>query len=349
MAANVVVPHMKWTLTNHWCHGWRRGNPLAYCGGVLGVGIALLLTALISPLHSTPSVLFFGAVALTAWGGGKGPAFLATLLSILAIDYFFVYPFFSVFTTLADLVVFGAFTFVALLICYLQDSFQRIVVELAQANEVLLEQTTKLAAALKENEVLLRELQHRVKNNLQVISSLLSLQCGKLRDQASRELFKECQQRIRAIALVHETLYRAPKLGNLDVAVYFRDIVQNLLRCYCVNSGAVKPRIDVEAAAVGMDRLISCGLIVNELVCNALKHAFPEGRSGEVRVELYKKDGQVSLRVADDGVGFFPSGVPGAGGVGQQIVKALVEQLSGKLDWANGRGTTATVTFPETN
>jgi two-component sensor histidine kinase len=340
---------MNWTINDKWCQSLRRGKLLAYGGSIVGVGTALLLTAAMSPLHSTPSVLFFGVVALTAWAGGKGPAFLATFLSILSIDYFFVYPFFSAFTTLADLVVFGAFTFVALLISYLQDSYQRIVVQLAQANSVLEERTTRLAAALNENEVLLRELQHRVKNNLQIISSLLSLQCGKPQDQASRELFKECQQRIRAIALVHETLYRAPRLASLDAAAYFRAIVQNLLRCYCVNLGAVKPRIDVEPAAVRMDHLVSCGLIVNELVCNALKHAFPEGRSGEVCVEIHKKDGQVSLRVADDGIGFFPSDAPRANGVGQQIVKALVDQLSGKLEWADGRGTTATVTFPETS
>ena len=103
----------------------------------------------------------------------------------------------------------------------------------------------------------------------------------------------------------------------------------------------------MEEASVGIDHLILCGLIVNELVCNALKYAFPPGRSGEICVELRRIGGQVRLRVADDGVGGLPSGVLSVNGVGQQIVKALVDQLSGKLEWANGRGTSATVTFLE--
>jgi two-component sensor histidine kinase len=234
------------------------------------------------------------------------------------------------------------------------ESLSAEIEERRRAEAVLKESEAKLRvsvgtteAALKEKEILLRELHHRVKNNLQVITSLLSLQCGKLHDQTSRELFKECQQRIYAIALVHEKLYRAPSLGDLDLASYFRDLVQNLLRCYCVKSADVKPRIIVEEASVGIDHLIPCGLIVNELVCNALKYAFPQGRSGEVCVELRRIGGYVSLRVADDGVGGLPSGVLSVNGVGQQIVKALVDQLSGKLEWANGRGTSATVTFPE--
>ena len=384
--ASVGGPHLNWKIISKWCPRLGRPDVLAYGGSVLGVGLATVFTHVVSPLQAVPTLPFTAAVVMAAWLGGRGPAALAIVLSALAVDYFFLAPIGYVRSSVNAVVCVLNFTFVAGLVCYLQENFKRIAAALRQANDifetrvqqrtdelakaneslsaeieerrraeaVLKESEAKLRvsvgtteAALKEKEILLRELQHRVKNNLQVITSLLSLQCGKLHDQTSRELFKECQQRIRAIALVHEKLYRAPSLGDLDLASYFRDLVQNLLRCYCVKSGDVKPRIIVEEASVGIDHLILCGLIVNELVCNALKYAFPPGRSGEICVELRRIGGQVSLRVADDGVGGLPSGVLSVNGVGQQIVKALVDQLSGKLEWANGRGTSATVTFLE--
>jgi two-component sensor histidine kinase len=353
---------------------------------VLAVGIALFLADVLTPFHAPRIVLFLAAVAAVAWLGGKGPAYLATLLSILAVDFLFVVPRFSLPSSREDFVRFGAFGLVALLICYLQDRYQRIAAQLQQANGVLehrvqertadltaanesltieIEERRRTEAALKESgvnlriamstteaalsekELLLRELHHRVKNNLQIISSLLSIQANRIRDRAGREPFKECQQRVRAIALVHDRLCQTPNLASFDLATYFGDLLRNLLRSYSVNAGSAVPRIVVDNAAVGIDQLIPCALIVNELVCNALKYAFPEGRPGEVRVEVRRREGRVSLRVADDGVG-CPSGVPLGNGVGLQIVQALVDQLSGKLEWANGRGTSATVTFPET-
>jgi two-component sensor histidine kinase len=375
---------MKWTCTNN---GWFRAPERvvrAYGVSVLGVGVAVVLTEALPALHPTPTVLFFAAVAAAAWLGGKGPAILATLLSILTVDFLFVHPRFSLLSSLADLVRFGAFTLVALLIWYLQDRYQRIAAEVRHANDVLelrvQERTADLTTAnalltaeieerrraesalqeseaklrvavgttetaLREKEVLLRELQHRVKNNLQIISSILSLQGSRIDDRGDRELFKECQQRVRAIAAVHEKLFRAPNLATFDLVAYLDELVQSLLRVYCVDSGAVVPKVVVEAA-LGIESIIPCALIVNELVCNAFKYAFPEGRSGEVRVELRRGNGQVRLTVADDGIG-SPAGAPRGTGVGQQIVQSLVEQLSGRLEWGNGCGTSATVTFPE--
>jgi two-component sensor histidine kinase len=281
-----------------------------------------------------------GAIAVTAWLCGRGPAVVAIVLSALSIDYFFLPPIGLVLYGWSDLVFVLVFTFVAGLICYLQERNKQIADELQVA-------VGATEAALREKEVLFRELQHRVKNNLQLITSLISLQCGRLQDQTCRELFKECQHRIRAIALVHERLYRAPTLARLDLEAYFRELVQHMLRGYCVNPAAVSTRISVDEAAIKIDQLIPCALIVIELVCNAIKYAFPEGRSGEVAVELRKRDGYVTLRVADDGIGIVPAGEPRVSGVGQQIVRALVGQLSGELELANSRGTTATVTFPQ--
>jgi two-component sensor histidine kinase len=317
------------------------GCVLPYSASALGVGVAAIVTHVVSPLQAEPTLSFTTAVVLTAWLCGRGPAILAIVLSAVAVDYFFLPPIGAVFASMREVVCVVYFALLAGLICYLQENNKRIAADLRVAAGTAM-------AALKEKEVLLRELQHRVKNNLQIINSLISLHCGKLQDQTTRDLFKECQHRVRAIALVHERLYRAPDLARLDVEAYFRELVQDLIRCYCVNSGSVRPRIVVDEAAVRIDHLIPCALIVNELVCNALKYAFPDSRSGELSVELHKRDGQVTLRVTDDGVGLSPSGVPRVSGVGQQIVNALVDQLAGQLDWANGRGTTATVLFPET-
>jgi two-component sensor histidine kinase len=202
--------------------------------------------------------------------------------------------------------------------------------------------------ALNEKEILFRELDHRVKNNLQIISSLLSLQGGQLRDPSSRELFKECQHRVRAIALVHQRLCGGTNLANIDLGAYFRQLVQELLRSYYSGQGKITPNVVVDQTVISIEHLIPCALIVNELVCNAFKYAFPAGKSGEVRVEVRRNDGLVSLTVADDGVGFSPGEAQGRSGVGLQIVQSLVEQLSGRLQWTNGHGTSATITFPQT-
>lgn len=373
---------------NNWHERFQDCRLLAYGGSLLCVGAALLLTHVLFPLQSTPTVLFFAAVVTAAWVGGRGPAYLAILCSILAVDFFFVHLRISLLSELGDLARFSAFTLVALLICYLQDSYKRIATQLRQVNDILesrvQERTSDLIAtnnslmaeirerrnaenalkeseaklrvamrateaALKEKEVLLRELRHRVKNNLQLVSSLLSLHRSKLQDHASRELFQECQQRVRAIALVHEELYAASSPCSTDLTTSLRKLIQNLIRCYGFGLGIVTPKIVVEDVVLGIDHLIPCALIINELVCNALKYAFPDGRSGEVRVEVRRRDGHISLLVADDGVGFSPSEVPHRSGVGRQIVQALVDQISGTIQWGNGRGTSATVTFPERN
>ena len=284
------------------------------------------------PLQPTPTVLFFAAVAFAAWTGGKGPALLATLLSVLTVDFLFVYPRFSLLSSLADLVRCGAFTLVAFLVCYLQERYQWIAAQLRRANDVLeirvQQRTADLAAAnglltgeveerrraqatiaeseaklrvavgnteraLKEKVVLLRELQHRVKNNLQIINSLLSLQAGKIKHPVDLDLFQDCQQRVRAIALVHDRLYRTPSAADFDLVAFFDDLVHRLLRSYSVTAGAVVPQVAVENGALGIDQVVPCALIVNELVCNALKR-LPMGRANR-RVELHRTDGEIRL------------------------------------------------------
>jgi two-component sensor histidine kinase len=361
---------------------------IRYAMGTLNVAIATALTYSLPPLHEAPTDLYFAAIAVTAWKFGRGPAILATILSTLAVDYFIIPPIFSILFDIADVTRFFIFAFVALLICYLQDLYRGTANRLREANDVLesrvCERTAALATAnqslmievrerqateaallesegklrraldsaefsLQEKVVLNRELNHRVKNNLQIINSLLSIQASRLKDSGNREILKECQHRVRAIALVHQRLCGGTNLAQIDLAAYFRQLVQELFRSYFVGTGKVTPRIVVDETAMNIDRLVPCALIVNELVCNAFKYAFPEGQSGEVRVEVHRDQNNVCLTVADDGIGFSPTEATRRDRVGLQIVQALVEQLSGKIQWENGRGTSATIVFPVMN
>jgi two-component sensor histidine kinase len=360
----------------------------AYAVCVLGVVAATVITDTLPPLRATPNILFLAVVVAAAWCGGRGPAVLAIILSALAVDFFLVEPVFSVLASVADVMRLVEFTLVAAFILHLQRRYQQIAVSLHEANEALetrvAERTADLAtanqslisevherqeaaaalrtseanlrgaleetaASLREKEILLKELNHRVKNNLQIITSLLSLQRTRIPDRGCQELFAECQHRVRAIALAHQRLCGGPSLANIDLAAYFDQLVRELSRSYCVGSGTVTPKVVVEETMLGVDHLVPTALIVNELVCNAFKYAFPEGRSGEVRVEVRREDKNVRLTVADDGVGFSPGDVPARSSVGLQIVQALVDQLSGKLEWTNGHGTCATILFPEAN
>ncbi|WP_010586163.1 sensor histidine kinase [Schlesneria paludicola] len=333
---------MNWALATSDVPRLGTENVLAYVGGVLGVCAAVILTALLSPLRATPTVPFTAAIVATAWLGGRGPALVATLLSALAVDFFFLPPVGSVFSNISAVVCDLNFVIIVSLICSLQESYQRIARELRVANDNLgirvQERTADLTAtnerlvseieqrrhaesvlqdahaklrismeatetALSEKETLYRELQHRVKNNLQVISSLLGFQMSRIQDQASRELFKECQQRVRAIAQVHDRQFRMPDLSSFQLDLYLTELVQALLRCYSPTLGDITSKIIVDKVVLESDSIIPCALIVNELVCNALKYAFPDRRSGEVRVELRSRDDQIELVVADDGVG----------------------------------------------
>jgi two-component sensor histidine kinase len=320
---------------------WRRRAraSVAYGSSVMGVAVALLLTETMTPLHHTPTVLFTAVIVGTAWLVGKGPTFVAILLSALAIDYFYIPPRFSLMSSLADVVCALVFVFVAVVICYLNE-FQ----QLTDAKLRLALSTVE--TALKEKEVLLRELNHRVKNNLQIIASLLSLQCGRAQDTACQDLFQECRRRVRAIALVQERLCRTSNVADFDLDAYVRDLVHNLLHSYRTGAGSITTRIEVENARLKMDQLVPCALIINELVCNSLKHAFPHGRSGEVLVDLRCEGKRVRLTVTDDGVGLRAIQAPTSEGAGLQVVRALVDQLCGTIEWFNGKGTSATITFP---
>ncbi len=209
----------------------------------------------------------------------------------------------------------------------------------------LYRQRKVIEASLREKEVLLREIHHRVKNNLQIISSLLSLQ-GQLQTDEVRNLFLDSGARVRSIALVHENLYQADNLAATDVDAYLMSLVTSLRQTY----GSVNATVDIEDHGVrlGMDTAILCGLIMNELVANALKYAFPNERPGKIMISIDEVDGdRLVLEVHDDGVG-IPDGVNVAHPttMGLQIVNSLAKQLAGTISIKRDHGTVARVEFP---
>ena len=166
----------------------------------------------------------------------------------------------------------------------------------------------QLRSSLDEKEVLLKEIHHRVKNNLQVVSSLLNLQSGYVRDQNDVEMFRESQNRIRSMALIHEKLYQSGNVSLVDFPQYARSLATTLFRSYRAGEGNVSLEVDFGDVSLGIDAAVPCGLIINELLSNALKHAFPAGRGGKVTLGLRAQGGMMRLTVKDDGIG-FPRGV----------------------------------------
>lgn len=207
----------------------------------------------------------------------------------------------------------------------------------------------QLRAALQEKEVLLKEIHHRVKNNLQVISSLLDLQSGYSQDPHVRAVFQESQQRIRGMALIHEMLYHSRDLARINLAAYIQDLTAQILRSYQAAADRITLTITASDAWLNLDTAIPCGLILQEVMSNCLKHAFPAGRSGEIAILLRAAPaGEFFLTVRDNGVG-FPDGVDfrEAGSLGLQLVAILAAQLNGTIALERGEGTAFTLTFAE--
>jgi two-component sensor histidine kinase len=204
----------------------------------------------------------------------------------------------------------------------------------------------QIKASLKEKEVLLKEIHHRVKNNLQVISSLLYLQSQNIVDKRALRMFQDSQNRVRSMALVHERLYQSKDLARIDFAEYARNLASYIFRSYGVNSDLIKPEIHVDDIALGIDAAVPCGLILNELVSNSLKHAFPNGKKGQIRVGLSADNDKFTLMVSDNGVG-FPKDLDfrNTESLGLQLVNTLVAQLEGTIELDRSMGTAFEITF----
>ncbi|TGK19317.1 response regulator [Leptospira fluminis] len=219
--------------------------------------------------------------------------------------------------------------------------------ELHRVNEELVKEIaertraeTALKVSLREKEILLREIHHRVKNNLQVVSSILSLQGNYITDRKSYEIFEDSQFRIRSIALIHELLYQNEDLARMNFRQYLNNLVSNLLRTYRIDS-RISFEIDADQVYLSLDSAIHCGLIVTELVTNSLKYGFKEQDFGKVSIQMKALENEsYVMTVADDGVG-FPQDVDfkKTDSLGLQLVNALAEQIDGTLTLDREGGT----------
>jgi PAS domain S-box-containing protein len=206
----------------------------------------------------------------------------------------------------------------------------------------------ELLKSLKEKEVLIKEVYHRVKNNLQVVSSLLQIQAGFIKDDFHKEMFMESQNRIKSMAFVHQLLYQSKDLSRVDFKKYLNHLVPSIFKSYENVAGRIKLLVEVENVFLDTDTAIHCGLIVNELLTNSLKYAFPENKSGAIHISVKEAAGFVELVFSDDGAG-LPEGfdIRNTGSLGLQLVYALSEsQLRGKVEVKNNGGAVFRITFP---
>jgi two-component sensor histidine kinase len=208
------------------------------------------------------------------------------------------------------------------------------------------EQATQ--ASLAEKEQLLREVHHRVKNNLQVITSLLNMQASQIGEERVLSLFQETRNRVLAIASIHELLYRAESFAHIALADYARQLVPGLVQFYGVEQ-RVRLEILGDGATLELERAVPYGMLLNELVSNACKHAFPPPETGTLTVQIWPNGDEIELVVADTGPG-LPDGFNyrKATSLGLKLVHGLVRQLGGTIDIQSSAGTTITVRFPAT-
>ncbi|MCF7804745.1 MAG: PAS domain S-box protein [Candidatus Marinimicrobia bacterium] len=217
----------------------------------------------------------------------------------------------------------------------------------------------ELKNSLQEKEVLLKEIHHRVKNNMQVISSLLNLQARDIQSEETLRMFRESENRIRSMALIHEQLYQASDLASINFGEYIPTLSRTLFSSYSQSAERVKLSLDVEQIMLGIDTAIPCGLIINELVSNALKYAFPEDQQGEILIGFHKEklrdtkgddDRRVRyiLNVSDNGIGYSDDiKSMEANSLGLQLVKSLVQQLKGTIQVENGHGLRFQIEFQD--
>lgn len=204
--------------------------------------------------------------------------------------------------------------------------------------------------SLREKEVLLKEIHHRVKNNLQIIQSLLGLQSEQAKSNENLDILKESQHRVRTIALVHDYLYRSPDLACIDLAEYIQDLAFGLFNIYKINPDEIMLDLDIENIDLPVDKAVPCGLIINELLTNAFKHAFPQPleEAGKIQIKMQKKDdGSIEWQVKDNGKG-LPESIDfkKSDSLGLRLVNILArQQLNGQLDLIRENGTTFIFNF----
>jgi PAS domain S-box-containing protein len=207
-----------------------------------------------------------------------------------------------------------------------------------------------IETSLREKETLLKEIHHRVKNNLQIISSLLNLQARSIGNEKLEEIFRESQDRITAMASVHSLLYKSQNFAEINFGEYVRETASQLFRSYKTSSAVISLVIHAENVMLPIDTAIPCGLIINELITNTLKYAFPGAREGEIKIEMNRTENGIRLHYEDNGIG-FPKDVDFSNTqtLGLKLVHMLVKQLDGSIEQDTNGGTRYAIMLkPET-
>jgi len=206
----------------------------------------------------------------------------------------------------------------------------------------------ELEVSLKEKEVLLREVHHRVKNNLQIVTSFLRLQAGKIEDVQYAKMFQESQNRIKSMALIHEMLYKTKSLSEFDFKTYVHDLTQSLMRSHAVDDRHILLKLNIVDAHLDLDCAVTCGIILNELISNAFTHAFPDKREGKIDISLdMNNENEIELKVSDNGIG-IPEGFDfkSSKSLGLRLITILAQdQLSGNIDLKRENGTQFSIRF----
>ncbi|WP_319406906.1 sensor histidine kinase [uncultured Desulfosarcina sp.] len=219
--------------------------------------------------------------------------------------------------------------------------------ERQMAEKELLAADHKLRQSLAEKESLLKEIHHRVKNNLQIVSSLLYLQEDYMKDAKGVEILRESQNRVKSMALIHEQLYGTSDLAKIDFGHYIKGLTANLFDAYGIDPTRIRLNVRADDIALGVDMAVPCGLIINELVSNALKHAFLPDASGTIDIVIRTLDGgRVEIGVADDGIGLVePPADVGKKSLGLRLIDTLTTQMDGTLAIKTENGTRFSITL----
>jgi len=216
--------------------------------------------------------------------------------------------------------------------------------ELVEKNEA----EKRIKASLNEKELLLQEIHHRVKNNLQIMSSLLRLQSAHFKDQNVQNIFKESENRIKAMAIIHNKLYTNPEYDKVDFNDYIRTLTQNLFLSYGVSTDSVNLEFIVNDIFLNIDTAIPCGLIINELISNSLKYAFPPNKTGKIILKMFFDNNDLILVVKDDGIGIDSNiYMNNNETLGLKLVQLLASQMDGKVEINSSKGTEFTIRFKD--
>jgi len=206
----------------------------------------------------------------------------------------------------------------------------------------------ELKSSLKEKEALLREVHHRVNNNLQIITSLLNLQSSKLEEGKSRDILMTSQSRIKSMAMIHDKLYKSQDLDSINIKNYLEEYISDIFSLYEVDRNIINYQMDVQDLNLGIDTAIPLGLVINELLINIIKYAFPKGQKGNINIEFKLKEDIYTLIIEDDGVGLPENLNPNnAETLGLQLTNSLISQLEGAMEFSKDKGTKFKVSFKE--